>query len=85
MTPTVTSCAWPLSQLDEAIELLARHTGQPSSPTRGVPWIGASLAAAAAGRGALGRAIERLIFAHGLEVESSVVLHYEAAQLPAID
>ncbi len=83
MKPTVTSCAWPLSQLDEAVELLARRIGHPSPPARSGESSGAALTASADDRGALGRAMERLLFAHGLEVEPSMVMHHEAAVLPA--
>ena len=83
MKPTVDGCAWPLSQLDEAVELLARRIGHPSRPARSGESSGAALTASADDRGALGRAIERLLFAHGLEVEPSVVMHHEAAVLPA--
>ncbi|MEO7271052.1 MAG: hypothetical protein ABIX28_23425, partial [Vicinamibacterales bacterium] len=83
MTATVASCAWPLSELNEAVELLARHTGQPSPLAGGAHVVAVPLTAAAGDRVALGRGLERLLVAHGLEVEWSVLLHHEAARLPA--
>ena len=82
MTPALEGFAWPLARLDEAVELLARHVGHPAGPRTGTT-DGASLAAAAVDRFALGRAIERLVFGHGLEVEPSVLSYGEAADLPA--
>ena len=67
----------------EAVELLARRVGHPPAAPRTGTGDGESLVAAAADRFALGRAIERLVFGHGLEVEPSVLSHREAADLPA--
>jgi len=83
MTRAVEGFAWPLSRLDEAVELLARRVGHPPAAPRTGTGDGESLVAAAADRFALGRAIERLVFGHGLEVEPSVLSHREAADLPA--
>jgi len=83
VTPDLKGFAWPLSRLDEAVELLARHVGHPLAGPRDGAAGGGPLADAAADRVALGRAIERLVFGHGLEVEPSVLTHREVEDLPA--
>lgn len=71
---------WPLSRLDEAIESVARYTGH----SGGTPGAARSLIGSAVNDPhALGRAIERLLSAHGLEVEPCVVRYRELERLPA--
>jgi ATP-binding cassette subfamily B protein len=79
MTSALEAFAWPLSQLDEAVELLARRIGH-----------GGRLAAAATLEGlnpddaaALGRGIERLVLAQGLEVQPYALRYAEIDALPA--
>ena len=79
MTPRFGTLAWPLSRLDEAVELLALHTGHSS--------LAPAAAEALTGTGmddpvALGRAIERLLSAHGLEVEPCAVSYAGVDRLP---
>jgi ATP-binding cassette subfamily B protein len=79
-THALSEFTWPLSRLDDAIELLARRAGH-SEATVGAP--GVLSPAAASDPHALGRAIERLLSAHGLEVEPHIVRYQEADRLPA--
>ena len=80
MTPLFATLAWPLSRLDEAVELLARHTGHPPfAPAATAALTGAGMDDPVA----LGRAIERLLSAHGLEVEPCVVSYAGVDRLPA--
>ena len=81
MTLPLHDVTWPLSRLDEGVDLLARRIGHPPSGVR--PGAAASLPAVFDDRAAFGRAIERVLFPYGLDVEPAVLLHREAAHLPA--
>lgn len=72
--------AWRLSELDEAVELLARRVGHPGSTSRGPTTLSGADATDAA---ALGRSIERLLEAHGLEVDVCALRYGGVPQLPA--
>ena len=74
------SFAWPLSQLDQAVELLARRVGQPGRPSHGMT----SLSDTDVTDGeAFGRAIERLLVAHSLEVETCALRFGQLDRIPA--
>lgn len=80
MTHSLARFAWRLSHLDEAIELLARRIAGrgPSSQ------VATSLSDADVSDGhAFGRAIDRLLIAHGLEVEPCTLRFGEVDRLPA--
>jgi ATP-binding cassette subfamily B protein len=80
MSLSLSGFAWPLSQLDEAIELLARHIGGHGRTPRGVT----SLSDADVDDvEAFGRAIERLLVAHSLEVEPSALRFGGLDRIPA--
>ena len=79
MTAIFERLAWPLSRLDEAMELLARRLGHSAV----APGTTAALGAAGAGDSqAIDRAIERLLSAHGLEAEPCEVRYAEVPRLP---
>ena len=72
--------AWPLSRLDEAVELLARRLGHSTV----APGATAALdLGALRDTLAIGRALERLLSAHGLEAEPCEVTYATVGHLPA--
>jgi ATP-binding cassette subfamily B protein len=80
MTADLRAFAWPLARLDEAVDVLARRTGHQG------PAPAASMALSHTNLDdphAVGRAIERLLSAHGLEVEPYAVRYRDAVRLPA--
>jgi ATP-binding cassette subfamily B protein len=83
VTPAVDACAWPLSRLDEAIELLARRVGHAAGSSGAARASVTPLATATGDRHAFGRAIARLLQPHGLDVDAGRLRHDEAGHLPA--
>jgi ATP-binding cassette subfamily B protein len=79
VTATLAGLSWPLSRLDEAIELLARRLGHSAVTPGATAALGR---AAAVDSPSIGRALDRLLFAHGLEPEPCEVRYADAAHLP---
>ena len=74
--------AWPLSRLDEAVELLARRTG-PSRHIASSAEATSLLQADVSDADALGRSIERLLVGYGLEVDACVLRYSDVTRMTA--
>ena len=72
--------AWPLSELDEAVELLGRRVGHPAGAA---PRMTTLMGADATDPAALGRALERLVEPHGLEVEECTLRYGAVNEMAA--
>jgi ATP-binding cassette subfamily B protein len=77
VTAAFAGLAWPLSRLDEAVELLARRMGHSAV----MPGATVAPGTAAADPLALERAMARLLTAHGLEAEPFEVTYGDAGRL----
>jgi len=77
--PPLERFAWPLSRLDEAVELLARRIGRHGRAPQGMTTL--TDAEVADGQ-AFGRAIERLLIAHSLEVEACTLRYGDVDRIP---
>ena len=80
MTLPLGRFVWKLEQLDEAVELLARRIGHRGCPPRGTTTLSH---VEIRDSQAFGRAIERLLVEHSLEIETRTLRFGDVDRLPA--